>query len=190
MTIEVNLRNNGEPLLFEMGIKGEGSLDPKSAQDLKTHPINETEITPPSRKHGPDAGTVYLPLMVAVMAQLLGDDEFKGFATPANSVDWNSLIERCQFASFVKGQSQQVDVCDLNMGDDCIGFEDLKDTDILSPKVMAWGLTKLAKDGKYGGDIPWPVWEVRVAGNADKSIFGQRTGCPGLVTLFREPAMG
>ena len=132
----------------------------------------------------------YLPLMVAVMAQLLWDDEFKGFATTANSIDWNSLIERCQFASFVKGQSQQVDVGDLNMCDDRIGFEDLKDTDILRPKVMAWGLTKLAKDGKYGGDIPWPVWEVRVAGNADKSIFGQRTGCPGLVTLFREPAMG
>ena len=75
--------------------------------------------------------------MVAVMAQLLWDDEFKGFAPTANSIDWNSLIERCQFASFVKGQSQQVDVGDLNMCDDRIGFEDLKDTDILSPKVMA-----------------------------------------------------
>jgi hypothetical protein len=59
MAIKVNLRNNGETLLFEMGIKGEGSLDPKSAHDLKTHTINETEITPPSRKHGTDAGTVY-----------------------------------------------------------------------------------------------------------------------------------
>jgi hypothetical protein len=132
----------------------------------------------------------YLPLMVAVMGQLLGGDEFKGFAATANGADWNSLIERCQFASFVKGQSQQVDVGDLNMGDDRIGFEDLKDTDILSPKVMARGLTKLAKDGKYSGDVPWPVWVVRMAGNADKSIFGQRTSCPGLGTLFREPAMG
>jgi hypothetical protein len=131
-----------------------------------------------------------LPLMVAVMAQLLWDDEFKGFATTANSTDWNSLIERCQFASFVEGQSQQVDVGYLNMRDDRIGFEDLKEADILRPKVMARGLTKLAKDGNYSGDIPWPVWVVRMAGNADKSIFRQRTGCPGLVTLFREPAMG
>jgi hypothetical protein len=127
--------------------------------------------------------------MVAVMAQLLWDDEFKGFATPANSIDWNSLIERCQFASFVKGQSQQVDVGDLNMCDDRGGLEDLKKADILRPKVMAGGLTKLAKDGKYNCNPPWPVWVVRMAGNADKSIFGQRTSCPGLVTLFREPAM-
>jgi hypothetical protein len=122
--------------------------------------------------------------------QPLWDDEFKGFAATANRIGWNSLIERCQFAPFVKGQSQQVDVGDLRMGDDRIRFEHWKDTDILSPKVMAWGLTKLAKNGKYSRDIPWPVWVVRVAGNADKSIFGQRTGCPGLVTLFREPAMG
>ena len=108
----------------------------------------------------------------------------------ANSMDWNSLIERCQFAPFVNGQSQQVHVGDLSMRDDHIRFEDLKDTDVLRPEVMARRLTKPAKDGKYSGDIPWPVWVVRVAGNADKSIFGERAGCPGLLTLFREPAMG
>ncbi len=59
MTIKANLRNNGETLLFEMGIKGESSFDSKRAHDLKTYTINETEITPPSRKHGTDAGTVY-----------------------------------------------------------------------------------------------------------------------------------
>jgi len=128
--------------------------------------------------------------MTAIVAQLLWDDEFKSFATTENRVNWNSLIERCQFTPFVKGQSQQVDVGDLNMGDDRIGFKDLKDTDILSPKVMAWGLTKLAQDGKYSRDIPWPVWVVWVAGNADKSVFAQRTGRPSLVTPFGEPAMG
>ena len=128
--------------------------------------------------------------MFAVTAQWSWDDEFKGFATTANSIDWNSLIERCQFASFVNGQAQQVHVGDLSMCDDRIGFEDLKDTDVLRPEAMARGLTKLAKDGKYSRHIPWPVWVVRVAGNADKSIFGERTGCPGLLALFREPAMG
>jgi len=59
ITIKGKLRNNGEPLLFEMGTKGEGGLDPKGPHDLKTHTINETEITPPSGKHGADAGTVY-----------------------------------------------------------------------------------------------------------------------------------
>jgi len=76
------------------------------------------------------------------------------------------------------------------MCDDRIGLEDVQDTDILSPDVMAWGLAQLAKDGKYGCDISWTIWVVRVAGNADKSIFGDRTGGPGLLTLFREPAMG
>ncbi len=57
---QVNLRNNGETLLFEMGIKGEGGLSAKSAHDFKAHAINETEITPPSRKHGTDTGTVCL----------------------------------------------------------------------------------------------------------------------------------
>jgi hypothetical protein len=42
-----------------MRVEGKGSFDPKSTHDLKTHTINETEITPPSRKHGTDAGTVY-----------------------------------------------------------------------------------------------------------------------------------
>jgi hypothetical protein len=128
--------------------------------------------------------------MTAIVAQLLWDDEFKSFATTENRVNWNSLIERCQFTPFVKGQSQQVDVGDLGMSDDGIGGEDLEDTDLLSPKVMARGLTKLAQDGKYSQDIPRPVWVVRVAGNADKSIFGQSTGRPGPMTLIREPAMG
>ncbi len=119
----------------------------------------------------------------------LWDDEFKGFAATGNSIDWNSLIERCQFTPFVNGQSQQVGVGDLNMRDDCIGFEDLKDTDVLRPEMMARGLTKLTKDVNYSDYIPRPVWVVRMAGNADKSIFGERTGCPGLLTLFREPTM-
>jgi hypothetical protein len=85
----------------------------------------------------------------------LWDDEFKGFATTANSSNWNSLIERCQFTTCVNGQSQQVHIGDLSMGDDRIGLEDLQDTDILSPDVMAWGLAQLAKDGKYGCDIAW-----------------------------------
>ena len=120
----------------------------------------------------------------------LRNDELKGFATTANSIGRNSLVEGCEFAPFVNGQAQQVQVGDLRVGDDRVGFEDLKDTDIHSPKVMTFGLRKLVKDGKHSRHIPWPVWVVRVAGNADKSIFGQRTGCPGLVTLFREPAMG
>jgi len=36
----------------------------------------------------------------------LWHDEFKGFATTANSSTWNSLIERCQLTTFVNGQSQ------------------------------------------------------------------------------------
>ena len=127
--------------------------------------------------------------MVAVMVQLLWDDEFKGFTTTANRIDWDSLIERRQFALLVNGQSQQVHLSDLDMGDDHIGFEDLKDADVFGPEVMAWGFTKLAKDVKNSGHIPWPVWVVWVAGNADKSIFGDRTGRPGLQTLFREPTM-
>ena len=76
------------------------------------------------------------------------------------------------------------------MCDDRIGFEDLKDADILSPKVMALGLTKLAEDRKYSRDIPWPVRVVRVAGNANKAIFSKWTGGPGLMTLIRKPPMG
>lgn len=117
------------------------------------------------------------------------DDELEGFATAANGIDGNSLIERCQFALLVNGESEHVDIRHLNMGDKRLGLEDLKDTDVLRPEVMAWGLTKLTKNIKYSGYIPWPVWVVRVAGNADKSIFGERTGRPGLLTLFREPTM-
>ncbi len=121
---------------------------------------------------------------------MLRDDEFKGFATTANSVNWYSLIERCQLATFVNGQSQQVYIGDLNMCDDRFGLEDLKDTDIFRPEVMAWGPAQLPKNGQHSRDISWPVWVVRVAGNADKSIFGDRTGCPSILALFRKPAMG
>jgi hypothetical protein len=54
----------------------------------------------------------------------------------------------------VNRQAEQVDIGDLNMGDDRIGFEDLKDTDILGPEAMAWSLTKLAKDGNYSVTSP------------------------------------
>ena len=120
----------------------------------------------------------------------LRNDELKGFATTANSSGWNSLVEGCEFAPFVNSQPQQVHVGDLSMGDDHIRFEDLKGTGVVRPEVMASGVTKLAKDGKHSRHIPWPVRVVRVAGNADKSIFSERTGCPGLLALFHEPAMG
>jgi hypothetical protein len=71
-----------------------------------------------------------------------------------------------------------------------IGFDDLKDTDVLRPEVMAWGFTKPAKDSKHSRNVPRPIRVVRVAGNANKSIFGERTRCPTMLALFREPAMG
>jgi len=95
------------------------------------------------RLHGVD---LYVDAITRV-PRVLGNDEFKGFAAAANRIDWNSLVERCQFAPFVKGQPQQVDIGDLGMCDDCIGFEHWKDADILSPKVMTRSFTKLAKDG-------------------------------------------
>jgi len=127
--------------------------------------------------------------MIPALLESLWDDAFKGFAAAADSVGGNSLIERCQFAFFVNGQSQQEHVGNLSMCDERIGFEDSKDTDVLRPEAMTWRLTKPAQDVKHSRHIPRPVWVVRVAGNADKSIFGERTGCPGLLTLFHEPAM-
>jgi hypothetical protein len=128
--------------------------------------------------------------MFAVTAQWLWDDEFKNLATTANSIDWNSLVERCELASFVNGQAQQVHVGDLRVGDDRVGFEDLKDTGVLRPEAMARGLTELAKDGKDSRHVPWAVRVVWVAGNPDKFIFSERTGCPGVLALFSEPPMG
>jgi len=89
----------------------------------------------------------------------------------------------------MNGQSQQVDVGDLSMGDDRLGCEDLQNADIISPEVMARGLTKPAEDVKNNRRFPWPVGIVRVAGNADKAIFGKRTGGLGLLPLLHEPAM-
>jgi hypothetical protein len=128
--------------------------------------------------------------MAVIVAILFWDDQFEGFATAANTINRDSLIERCQFATFLNGQSQQVHIRDLGMCNDRIGLDDLKDADIFSPEVMAWRLTQLAKDGKHGGDVPGPIWVVRVAGNAGESILGDRTACPGLLTIFGEPAMG
>jgi len=53
------LGNDGETLLFEMGIKGERGFDPQSAHGLETHTINQTEVAPPCGEQGADAGTVY-----------------------------------------------------------------------------------------------------------------------------------
>lgn len=127
---------------------------------------------------------------MAEKCRWLWGDEFKGFAAAADSVGRDSLIECCQFAPFVNGQSKQVHVSDLSVCDDSIGFEDLNDTDVVRPKAMAWRLTNLAKDGKHSRHVSRPVRVVRVAGNPDKSIFGNRTGYPGFLALFRKPAMG
>jgi hypothetical protein len=56
--------------------------------------------------------------------------------------------------------------------------------------VVARCLTKLVKDGRNSLDIPWLVWIVRVAGDADKAIFRQRASCPRPLAFLREPAMG
>lgn len=111
-------------------------------------------------------------------------------ATSSNGIDGDSLIESCQLAPFVNSQSEQVHVGDLSMCDERIGFEDLKDAEILIPEVMARDLTELTKYGKHGHDIPWPVWIIRVARNADKSILGERARYPGRPTFIGEPAMG
>jgi len=117
------------------------------------------------------------------------DNEFEGLAAAADGFDGDSPIERCKLAFFVNGQPQQVHVGDLGMCDDRTGFEDSKNTDVLRPEVMTWRLTKPAQDVKHSRHVPRSVGIVWVAGNADKSIFGERTGCPCLLTLFHEPAM-
>ena len=66
----------------------------------------------------------------------LWEDELNGFAATANSIDRHSMIQRCQFAPLVKSQSKQEEVGDLSVRDERMRFEDLKDADILSPKVM------------------------------------------------------
>ena len=119
----------------------------------------------------------------------LWNNDLKGFATAAYRIAWNSPIERCQFAPFVNGQSQQVHIGDLSVCDDRIGFEELKDTDVLRPELMPRSFTKLTKDVKYSRHIPRSIWIVRMAGNADKSIFGEGAGCPRRLTLFRKPTM-
>ncbi len=124
------------------------------------------------------------------MMHLRWKDEFEGFAAAADSSGWGALIERRQFAPLVRGQSQQVGICDLGMGNDRIGFEDLKDADIFHPKAVARGSTKPAKEGKHSRDISRPVGVVRVAGDTDKAVFRERTGRPGLPAFFREPAVG
>ena len=68
------------------------------------------------------------------------------------------MVKRCQFAFSVNGQSQQVDVGDLRMGDDRIGFDDLQKADIISPEVMARGLTKLTEDGIARPSLPPAGW--------------------------------
>ena len=83
-----------------------------------------------------------------------------------------------------------VNVAELSTRDDHFGFQDLKDTDVLRPEVMVWGFTKPTKDSKHSRHVPRPVRVVRVAGNANKSIFGEWTRCPTMLALFREPAMG
>lgn len=54
---------------------------------------------------------------------------------------------------------------------------------------MTRRLTKPAQDVKNSRHISRPVWIIRMAGDGDESIFGDRTGCPGFLTLFHEPSM-
>ncbi len=50
--------------------------------------------------------------------------------------------------------------------------------------------TKLAQDRKNSRYISRAVGVSRVAGSTDKTVFGKRTRCPSLLTLFSEPLMG
>lgn len=88
------------------------------------------------------------------------------------------MVQRCEFALFVYCQSKQVNVRDLSMGDDRIGFEDLKNADVIRPEVMPRSLTEATKKVKHGRHVPRPVWVIWVAGNSNKSIFGESTRRP------------
>lgn len=76
------------------------------------------------------------------------------------------------------------------MRDERIGLEGLKDAYLVCPEIMAWGIAKLSKDGQHCGNVPRPIWVVRMAGDTDKSVFSKGAGCPRLLTRVCEPSMG
>ena len=78
----------------------------------------------------------------------------------------------------------------MSMGNEDVGFEDLAETDILRPKAVARHPAELTQDGHYGGNVSGPVRVSRVTGDAYETVFGNCTSRPGLVSLFRKPAMG
>ena len=105
-------------------------------------------------------------------------------------MDRDALIQGGQFALLVNSQTGQIDICYLSMCEDRTGFQDFEDADIFCPKLVALRLAKLAKHSKHSEDISGPIGVVRMAGDADKAVFREGTGGPGLVALICEPAMG
>jgi hypothetical protein len=90
----------------------------------------------------------------------------------------------------VRGQRQQVDIRDLRVRENGVGFEHVAKTDIVAPEQMPFGLAELAEDRQHDRDVPRPVRIVQVTGNADEAVFRDRTGGPGLAPRFAEPAVG
>ncbi len=58
-------------------------------------------------------------------------DEFQRLAPILNSVDRDALIQRSKLATLMDGQPEQIDICDLSVGDDQVGLEHVTQTHVL-----------------------------------------------------------
>ena len=76
----------------------------------------------------------------------LADNEFQRLASTTNCIYRNALIQRGEFAFIANSQAQEIDVCDLSMGNYRISFEDFQDTQIFRPKMVTCCFAKLAQD--------------------------------------------
>ena len=56
--------------------------------------------------------------------------------------------------------------------------------------MVAGRFTKLASDQKYSRDVAWAVGIVRMAGNADKTVFGERARRPRRADHFQRTTDG
>lgn len=68
---------------------------------------------------------------------LLWTDQLKGVASVVDCPDRDTLIECCQLAAFMGGQSQKIDVGDLGMSNDYFGIEDVSNTKVFRPEMVA-----------------------------------------------------
>ena len=110
----------------------------------------------------------------------------KGSLATFHCIHGQTAIKSCQLTAMKLCQGQQISVRHLRRGQDSARINSVRTekAEILNPEAVTWQGAELLYDPGDNSRRSGRVWILRVAENADNTIFRYRTGGPRRISAF------